>query len=819
MCRARIIRVLSFARRATLGPMAIFIFILAMLGASPVQAGYWTVPINYYDLEDIRYPLTDGYSDSTSYNNITNMSHAAQTSATYDAIGSWLQFVDDATRGRAVKMGGNEGFSFIKGAYPPGQRANYHGATSLSLWIKADDMKEGQFVAAGGDDRAGYSLTLQNGALVFTYWVAFEPTLIARDEMHSRDLGRVADSNSGWINVIITQYREDNNDSHPQYMALYVNGVLEASNDNALPASGLWFQFYPGIDGVFGYLGSAALKGYVYKPTSQTFESYARPFDNQNEELAGLQTYFGGLMSEFRLFANTEFVCSDKTRGGYATRNRAIEVGTRCDVASDVASISQDRIEPASILARMPFEQDPRDHHYEGLGKAAVAETHPPAPTYAPDEYRLYKAKFLNSGVRYTSDKLSKLDASYSVSFWIRKPAPALGNVYYLGDANSGFNILSRDGGVSLVLWRPTPLEPDGVCVVVGVDIPPGDGWRHLAFTVDPTPPSEIYAYQYSAAGVVAYLDGKRVQSKPLEKFVAAGPNVNVGGAGMGRDETCGKLTLPSYNGELSNLQVLKAPITAPQAAQLASRFANAAEAVYARRLLAFEAGTVSERNGYRIQATPPIELGHPVGDFGAIELEFTIDFGQGKLPPWVNPWTGASDPDCGYVLSGLEARNTTRNGPTDPVVALFCFSPEKIPQGLTPFAVSLFYPDRHDPEKINVKPISVLIWEPLASQNVLEGLSHYPRFGLNLKMVFRISISAYNMLVQAKTYGPDTEKPNFVSPIYQGAHGLVEAVFGKTDRNIALITPIKGLSDVKYFFIDQRQQLDDFDAKLSKGY
>lgn len=813
-------------RRGVRLATALVAVVLAVVPALPAWAGYWTVPVNYYALEDVRYPLNSPQTGLLDSSPIANLAQRGRPDL-HDGKASQISYVDDPRRGRVVKFNSVEGrtASFIKGAYPDGLQPHRHGATSLSVWIKPDDIKQDQFVAAGGDAEGGYSLTLQSGRLVYSYWVNQNQQRLLFEFLVSNDLEMAASSASGWLNVIVTQYRQDADDNNPQYAALYVNGLLVDSNDRAPAASGLWFADIP-YD-LNGYLGSAALSGYVFSFAKQDLKGYSRVDDTSGYELAGLNTYFGGRASEFRLFADTEMVCSDKTRAGYAARNRTLDDGTRCDIGSDVSSISQDRIETDSILARMPFEQDPRDHHFAGLAELPQAETHPPEPTYAPDELRLYAAQFRGGGVRYTSSTGPRtVSGPYSIAFWLRDASQASGTIYRAGNTNAGLNIITQSGQVMLVLWGQEGQNVPARCAVATIDLSKdgwsGDGWHNVVFSVDPMP----WAGQGSAvseAGLTAYVDGKRVAVTKTGKFQTDNDNINVGGVDIGRNAQCGFVPLAAYQGKLSNLQVFKAPITAPQAAQLASRLANAAEAVYDRSEIPFGQGVTSAGNGYNFRHTKSVPRQAGLKDSSAIEFEFTVDFAA-RTPParWMNPISHLYDSDCEYVLSGIQARNELKDTPMVPQVMLFCFSPSKISAGLTPFTIAIFYPDRLYSSKINYVPYDVMVWEPLAPAKLLQKLAKFGQAGFTLdaKLKFRISVSAYNIVLQAKTLSDEyPSAPNLVSPVYQGAGALVDAVFGLPPGEVVLISPQNGVADIKYYLIDQRQQLDSFDVVLAKGH
>lgn len=796
--------------------------VVAMVPALPAWAGYWTVPVNYYALEDVRYPLNSPQTGLLDGDIVINLAQAPISPQLFDGLASQITFADDARRGRVARFSSVQGrtASFIKGVYPPGLQQSTDGAISLSVWIKPNDIDEDQFVAAGGSAGAGYSLTLQNGRLVYTYWAMNSGEQPQTDYLLSDKLDTVAARASGWLNVVITQYRDDA-DKRPHYAALYVNGKL-ADGTHWVPAySGLWFVTGPNVSDRRGYLGSANLSGYIFNYQSQKIQSYSRPNDKSDYTLAGLNTYFDGDASEFRLFAHLEMVCSDKTRAGYEARNHTLADGTRCDIGSDVSSISQDRIEPDSILVRMPFEQDPRDHHFAGLGQLPETETSAPAPTYVSDELRLYAARFNKAGVRYTSTNPNTTAGPYSVSFWLKSSPSLPSTIYRVGNTASGLNITAGDRLVSFALWGQEEPDAPVQCAAATIALP-DDDWHHVVFSIDPTPWTRRGS-AVSHAGLSAYLDGKRGAVKPTGKFRTDNDNINVGGADDGRDLNCRIVPLAAYDSFLSNLQVFKAPITPPQAAQLASRSANAAEAVYDRTEIDFHPGSISTRNGYDFRYTAPAAPPETLGESSALEFEFIVDFGAEKLlPRWVNPVTQEFDPDCEYVLNGILARSPSQNTPIDPQMVLFCFSPSKISAGLTPFTIGLFYPSRGYPQKINAEAYNVLVWEPLVPKSLLEALSNYGHTSLRLDLAlkFRISVSAYNILMQVKTLSDAYPiAPNYVSPVYQGASALVKAVFDPKSELIQLITPQNGVTGTKYYFIDQRQQLDDFDVKLSKGY
>lgn len=65
------------------GAMTVLALALALVWGMPARAGYWTVPVNYYELEDIRYPLASGVEGLQSYENIADQSHATPNPVAY----------------------------------------------------------------------------------------------------------------------------------------------------------------------------------------------------------------------------------------------------------------------------------------------------------------------------------------------------------------------------------------------------------------------------------------------------------------------------------------------------------------------------------------------------------------------------------------------------------------------------------------------------------------------------------------------------------------------------------------------------------------
>ncbi len=807
---------------------------LALLGAllsqAPVaDAAYWTRPVNYYALDTLRYPMTE-----TGPVSLIPSVAAGVDGLRYGATvrGGSLTGVEDAERGLVARFDRNAK-ARVRHPFPNAEHGGSETSASLSFWINLSDAED-QMIAARGDRRAGYSLSLQGGRLTFVYWANGGESPLDRHGLQSVTTLRPG----AWRNVIITQ--ASGKAEGGAYVAIYVDGVLQASARSDIPGSGLLGDRAGDSNAA---LGGAMAEGWLW--IDDTFDPYRRDeADGGKIRSTGLWPFMSARLSEFRYFGGLMLVCSDKTRSRaeYAAGNREIEVGARCPLTSDVASLAQDRIEQASYLARLPLRADVGDHNFAGLGvpNRALAGSH---PTFVADPMGLRQTVAHFDGrqrvdfdmLPQSALSLSDYTPPYSLSMWINPDAATLGagamTLFALGDKNEGLRIHLDRGRVAAGLWNHLAPACQGAWARSERMI--GPGWRHVAVSIDAPSADRSSGGGAAANGLRIFVDGRQVASR----HVGSVTHAMRGRASLGAaptDETCGyvgdgqaSVSDQRFRGRISEVKVLRAPITAPQARRLASRYPNAYSPVYAAldfpRVAENPDPAILRTPGYVYQDMAPataLPFDTWRNPFASLELRFSARW---RRP--AQPWRGyagdnASDPDCEYVIGGAFWGQRTDGPAEEATSVLLCFSPKKIGQRLPPFSLALFYPAYN-------RYLFVTVIDPMIPADVLEQLKSYPAIpnGGKLETEFRLNIGQYNMLLQAKTvsdlYPEGMEPPNYISPLYQGAQDLARQALRPMasgparDRITYVRSEAVPAFDLRY--VDQRALLDDIDMNLSK--
>ncbi len=213
--------------------------------AAPASAGYWTVPVNYYQREHVRFSLVqETYGSGLTVQNLAQRLPGDAQDGTAQGVVS----VDDPERGRAARFSPTK-TSFIAYSAPTAAVADNEKVASLSFWYRPES-SEDAMVLSGGDDRQGYSLHLRGQKLHFVSWN--QKTGASSRELISQSTVKTND----WHSIIVTQ--SATGVAWAGYSALYIDGVLEAASTFAAPgigflarlsyASGLGDQNFEGLN-------------------------------------------------------------------------------------------------------------------------------------------------------------------------------------------------------------------------------------------------------------------------------------------------------------------------------------------------------------------------------------------------------------------------------------------------------------------------------------------------------------------------------------------------------------------------------------------
>lgn len=805
---------------------------LMLLAAPLALAAYWTVPVNYYQLERIRYPLAIG---ETAVTKLPNLGVAQKNVGTAEIRSGRLAGKLDPERGLSGVFNTTQAPQLV---YPYPEGLSEKGEASLSLWIKLDiDGNGDRVIAARGDVSAGFTLHTLGRKLVFVYWDGTGKAAVkSKRELQTGE----------WYNVIVTQ----SSSRAPQgpYTAIYVNGVLEAAGGSDIRSGGLLAGTGQGP----GTIGSASTSGYLY--TSHSGFSDYRRNGSDASPIDGVQSFANALLSDFRLFYGEDtasakaatLVCSDKTSDGdVRAANTQMLVGSRCVITSDISSISQNRVEQASYLARLPFQREPSDHNFIGLsslGNAQVNCTTCKLPDFVEDNLQLRHsvARFTGSEiVEYIPSLPTPLlmgdwKAPYSVSMWV-KSAPGgdpqrAQTLYQVGNEGTlrqseGFHIYLHDGDIFAGVWS-------GQCgegVWARGRGPSAGVWQHIAVSFD-APQNQ--AAPGAPNGLQVFLNGELVGSADTRAILAPKPHTTAigqtGPAGGCGDAHPVPFYAQGFRGEMSEIKVLRGPITAPQARQFASRFPNAYTpdidvVEYPQRRAEPDSEIPQIKRMTYFNSVPTEENGFWAADKvnPSVNLEWVIDWREA-----IPRWTGftekqIADKDCEYMLGGFFWYKADVP-PEETSSVLLCFSPWKISESLPPFSIGLYYPEYQE-------TLYLTVVDRMLTPDDLEQLAHYgdedyPAPDLFSKI--NLNVGAYNMILQLSSGRFDLNKqwpaPNFVSPIYQGAPSLLKQTFA-FDANppphgqVTFVWPWAAVYLLDPAYVDQQQLLDDFDMQLSK--
>lgn len=800
----------------------VFALVAAVFAATTprvVEAAYWTVPVDYYKLEHIRFALSqDQYGGGVIFN-LTQQ--PALQAGLLDGAATKVSASFDSERGYAASFTAASASRIIYRAPLVSEAANQD-AASLSFWLKPRDAADAM-VLSGGDLNAGYSLYVYLGRLRLVVWGQGG----SQPGMYQIVDGRSEMTPGVWRNVVLTQTAK----AAPSgaYLAIYVDGVLEGAAMASPDGSGLLGRTT--TEASRAVIGGASESGWIYERVGERWR-YERDQDKTGK-IDRIEAFTNADIAEFRYFGGLQFVCSDKTRSDYRSRNIAAKIGDRCDVASDVASFAHDRVEQAGFLARLPFAHDLSDRNFQGLNTANAVSACPScsAPPFTYDPLRGSVASFASNRVQYRTDvgalSVAKVGWPYSIAFWLEIP-PAQNDFQPIvtggGSRRAGFDIgLGALGRVSATAWAFGGAK---LASVSSSSLTPG--WHHVAVSFDGLP-SRRSALE-APSSLKLYIDGEGQASRPLDAPMPpeTPAPVTIGGADPANgtlDPAARSLYGATFKGRLSEMQILSMPLTYAQARGLASRFPNAYTPNIARQDYPFAwrpAEGVPPQDGYTYRnPVASADNGHTdaANTYDSLNLDFAVDWSR-SAPRWIDDSTGQASRNCEYVLGGVKYFHALKDAQVDePASVLLCFSPQKIDHNMPPFSLALYYPAYG-------KYLFTTLVEPMATQPVLQKLKTYSSAHAvdGLKTQIGLNIGRYNMVVQARTEDASVSPaPNYISPVYQGASDLISKAFQyssagpRPEQQVTAVYPAASVSGVKPSFVDQKQLLDNLDMKFAK--
>lgn len=797
---------------------AVVAAILMAAVAQPAAAAYWTVPIDYYKLEHIRFALSqDKYGQGV----VLNLAQRLQDGR-LDGQSKNLAAYVDQDRGYAADFSATSGSRIIYRA-PMVSEAGNRDAASLSFWLRPKGNADSTMVLSGGTDDAGYSLYFYEDRLRFVIWSKGGANAGTYQIIDSRSKVRPG----VWHNVVLSQSAA----AAPSgaYVALYIDGVLEGVSKVSPDGSGLLGRdTAPASRAV---IGGASETGWIYERVGERFR-YQRDQDGPGK-IDRIGAFTNAEMSEFRYFGGIQFVCSDKTRADYRDRNTSMGVGERCDIASDVASYAHDRLEQAGFLARLPYALELSDHNFEGLNAANVASDCSTCsrPRFTQDELRQSVAAFDANRVQYRTGvgalSISNWNWPYSVAFWLEAPKADHGfqPIFTAGGVRtSGFDIaLGREQRLEVTVWAfAGAYQPS----VQSDRLTPG--WHHVVVTFDGPDWSE--ASRTAPSGLKLFIDGQvqvsdglyGIRRPAIELPITIGGPDHHNGTFDQRDTTYYE---PTFRGRLSEIQVVGMPITFAQARALASRFPNAYTPSFTKQDYPFvwkDAEGVKTQPGYAYRnPVATTENGHadPKDIYDSLNLAFDVDWSK-PAPRWLDEASGEVSRNCEYVLGGLRYYHELKDAAvSEPSSVFLCFSPQKIDHNMPPFSLAMYYP-------FYEKFLFLTVVEPMATRSVLKKLKTYSSaHGVDgLKTHFELNVGRYNMVVQARTADASASpSPNYVSPAYQGASALISKAFQysgqgpRPEQQVTAVHPASAVTGIQLDYVDQKQLLNDLDMKFSK--
>ncbi len=784
----------------------------ATIGA-PAIAGYWTVPVDYYRLEHIRFPLSQDVYSSEAWD-IPNLAPGPEAHRN-DATATLMKSASDTERGYSAEFSGAS-YLYYLAAIP--DSADNRDIASLSFWLKPVSGGENSMLMSSGSSVAGYSLYMWRGRLSFYYWNLSDGRPKSFGALSSR-----APLARGWQNIVITQV-SDAGPSGP-YVALYVDGVLEDVSTFSPQGSGLLGQTL--LERRRSSIGSAVQAGWIEASQGEPYQ-YRRGYTSR-ESLDGVAPFATAQMSEFRYFGGVEFACSDKTSRNFPADRHDPKSGDRCHVASDVAAFAHDRLEQAGFLARLPLAHDFGDHNFEGLNDANTVGDCSQCPSFTNDPLRQSAAAFSRNRVRYRPGNgplaIDKVGWPYGVSFWVKVSGAASGfqPLFTSGSATAaGLDIALTNGKIEVAVWEAAGDQPTGLS-----SYNLGPGWHHIAVSFDG---GGVARDKAAASGLKLIIDGsgqgsRALRSRPAD--VSTG-NVTLGGPDPrhGTRDLSGRTSYDAtFAGQISEVQVVGMPITFAQARALATRFPNAYRPTITRHPYPYSYRTARgapNQPGYQYRNPDPTAanaFAKADYTYDSAHLEFDVDWSK-PAPRWLDETTRQVTPDCEYVLGGVRdyAADPRTWELEQPSSVYLCFSPAKIDHKAPPFALALHYP-RYD------RFLFLTVVEPMLPQDILDKLKTYSGGGgvAGLKTHFELNIGRYNMLLQAQMREtPSNQSPNYVSAIYQGAPDLVDKIFAYSpqptpEQEVTALWGASVASGIAFNYVDQKQLLNDIDIKLSK--
>lgn len=786
--------------------------LLMLLAASSIraQSNYYIPTVNYNELNHLRYSFANSI-DGTNFKNrgISGTNYNADSylnaRAQWSSDRGWVMRFEQAD-------GKSRGGGYVKHVYP---RIGSSDKASLSLWLRPTTGTDDAFIMARGEEARGFSILLWKKTLVFTSWDNHVISFVESDS----GMLRAGD----WNHIAVTQSSAVEGN---YYVALYINNKL--AGDGWVKVPGL-----APLSETNGYIGSAAKAGWI--AAGNQVALYERDLSDADLLAFDVAPFFMGDIGDVRYFATEELVCSDKTQSSYAATNHEIELGSTCDLRSDIASLATDRIEPAGLISYFPYRRDINDH---GPSQTIVSDENTAAPYYRPDDLRLDKAEFIR-GIEYnyvsygdeSSNDAAKpgnlinthVKGPFALSFWMQRAGypddPNIQMLYKAGSENEGgINVYLQAGQLYFGAWND-----NGKKYFIPVSdraLITDSSWHHIAVSYDP---ARLGASNPTPYALEAFIDGQWVGASEMKAVNGRGGKFTTIGAKGPNSTRYYEGTKDKYkkgdnafSGNLSELRVYAFPLSLPQVRQLASHYPAAYEPIIRSDYYGTQSSS-SPVDGYVYIASTPSKSnpGYQSNyqyDSLSIKLRYSWDSAPSR---WIDTFSRQPTGDCEYVIGGVALQENPGWQAPEPTAAYLCFSPAKISNGMAPFTLGLEY-------RAYAQTLYMPIFDALMPPAVLRELLKFGSETIHdITTDFDLNIGKYNIILQAKTDAPllYEREPNYIGPLFVGASKLVQTVFTDATSKqmpIYIVIPTNALSK-SATYVDQKTLLDELDVKFSK--